>query len=218
MKYKMIIFDMDGTILYTLEDLKNCVNYSLRQSDLPERTIEEVRTFVGNGIRKLVERAVPENTSIELIDKVFEDFKLYYKDHCTDYTKPYDGINELLIELRKLGYKTTVVSNKIDFAVQDLVKDYFDGLFDMAIGDRDDIENKPAPDAVYKILETFDINKNEAIYIGDSEVDIATAKNAGIDSIIVEWGFRDRDFLESHGAKVFAKEPKDVLKILDNNL
>lgn len=215
MKYKMVIFDMDGTILYTLDDLMNCVNYALRQSGFPERTLEEVRCFVGNGVRKLVERAVPAGTDSMSIERVVDTFKDYYRIHCTDYTRPYTGIRELLVSLREKGYRTTVVSNKIDFAVQDLVHDYFDGLFDLAIGDREGLKKKPEPDAVYEILKTFGITKEEAVYIGDSEVDIATANNAGIDSIIVEWGFRDRDFLLSHGAKVFAGEPGEVLAILE---
>lgn len=215
MRYKLAIFDMDGTILDTLEDLKNCLNYSLRHNGYPERSQDEVRRFLGNGIRKLVERGVPENTPIEQIDKVFADFQVYYKKHCTDLTKPYDGIPELIQQLREAGIHTAVVSNKIDFAVQDLVERFFNGLFDVAVGDREGIAKKPAPDSVFTVLNELHIEKKDAVYIGDSDVDIATAKNAGLDSIIVEWGFRDREFLEEKGAKVFAKKPEDILTLLD---
>ena len=204
-KYKMLIFDMDGTILYTLEDLKNTTNYALNEHGFPERTLEEVRRFVGNGIHKLIERAVPEGTSDADIEAVFTTFEIYYKDHCMDTTRPYDGINDLLTKLRAKGYMTAVVSNKVDFAVQDL-----------AIGEREGVRKKPAPDSVYEVLKEFHLGKDEVIYIGDSDVDYATARNAGVDYILVEWGFRDRAFLESLGATVFAKKPEDILDIVDN--
>lgn len=216
MRYKLAIFDMDGTILNTLGDLKNCLNYALRHNGYPERSFDEVRRFVGNGIRRLVERGVPEGTGVEHTDKVFEDFKIYYKVHCTDLTVPYEGIPALIKRLREKGVLTAVVSNKLDFAVQELVERFFSGLFDMAVGDRGGIAKKPAPDSVFAVLDTLHIEKKDAVYIGDSDVDIATAKNAGLDSIIVEWGFRDRDFLEEKGARVFAKKPEDILSILEN--
>ena len=213
-KYKMLIFDMDGTILYTLEDLKNTTNYALNEHGFPERTLEEVRRFVGNGIHKLIERAVPEGTSDADIEAVFTTCEIYYKDHCMDTTRPYAGINDLLTKLRAKGYMTAVVSNKVDFAVQDLVKDFFIGQFDIAIGEREGVRKKPAPDSVYEVLKEFHLGKDEVIYIGDSDVDYATARNAGVDCILVEWGFRDRAFLESLGATVFAKKPEDILKIV----
>lgn len=216
MRYKLAVFDMDGTILNTLEDLKNCLNYALHHNGYPERSLEEVRRFVGNGIRKLVERGVPEGTGTEQIDKVFEDFKVYYKVHCTDLTVPYEGIPALIKELRSKGVLTAVVSNKVDFAVQELVERFFNGLFDMAVGDREGIAKKPAPDSVFAVLDALHVEKQDAVYIGDSDVDIATAKNAGLDSIIVEWGFRDREFLEEKGARVFAKTPEDILSILED--
>lgn len=215
MKYKLVIFDMDGTILDTLEDLKDCTNHALEQNGFPVRTLQEVRNFVGNGIRKLVERAVPAGTGPGQIDRVFSDFQVYYKLHCTDKTKPYAGIAELLCTLRRQGIKTAVVSNKIDFAVQDLILRYFDGLFDMAVGDRAGMARKPAPDSVYAVLEGLHIDKAAAVYVGDSDVDIDTARNAGLDSIIVTWGFRDREFLAARGASVFAEKPEDVLTLLD---
>lgn len=215
MKYKLVIFDMDGTILDTLEDLKGCLNYALEKNGFPVRTYEEVRNFVGNGIRKLVERGVPAGTGVKEIEGVFSDFQAYYKLHCTDKTKPYDDITELLRALRERGLRTAVVSNKIDFAVQDLVRRYFHGLFDMAVGDRAGMARKPEPDSVYAVLEGLHIEKEAAIYVGDSDVDIDTARNAGIDSIIVTWGFRDREFLEAHGASIFAGKPMDVLALLE---
>lgn len=213
-KYKMVIFDMDGTILDTLEDLKNCINYALEVSGFPTRTTDEVRMFVGNGLWKLVERAVPAGTSEEEKEHVFKELTSYYKDHCTDNTKAYAGILELLRSLRDQSYMTAVVSNKADFAVQELVRDYFDGLFDYAVGEREDVRKKPAPDAVNAILNKYGLNPSDAIYVGDSDVDIETAKNANMDCISVLWGFRDRVFLEQHGASVYAEKPEDIQSLL----
>ena len=213
-KYKMVIFDMDGTILDTLEDLKNCINYALEVSGFPTRTTDEVRMFVGNGLWKLVERAVPAGTSEEEKEHVFKELTSYYKDHCTDNTKAYAGILELLRSLRDQSYMTAVVSNKADFAVQELVRDYFDGLFDYAVGEREDVRKKPAPDAVNAILNKYGLNPSDAIYVGDSDVDIETAKNAHMDCISVLWGFRDHTFLEQHGASVYAEKPEDILSLL----
>ncbi|MBE6715358.1 MAG: HAD family hydrolase [Ruminococcaceae bacterium] len=214
MKYKLVIFDLDGTILDTLEDLYNSVNFALCKNNLPERSIVEVRSFVGNGIRLLIERAVPENTAPKTVDIIFSDFKSHYRNHSIDNTEPYPGIIDLLVELRKSGIKTAVVSNKADFAVQELIKQYFDGLFDFAVGERENIAKKPNPDSVYEALRFLDINKEEAVYIGDSEVDIETARNSGLDEIIVDWGFRDTDFLHKCGAKLIFSEPDKLLKYL----
>ena len=197
MRYKLAVFDMDGTILNTLEDLADSTNYALKANGLPERTIDEVRRFVGNGIRLLIERAVPTDTDKELTDKVFDTFKEYYKTHCAVKTRPYDGIKDVLLELRKTGCLTAVVSNKADFAVQDLCKDYFDNLFDFAIGEREGIKKKPAPDSVFEVLSKLNVEKADAVYIGDSDVDFATSVNAGMDVIMVGWGFRDAEFLRS---------------------
>lgn len=211
---KMLIFDMDGTILYTLEDLMNSTNYALLEYGYPVRTLDEVRQFVGNGIHKLVERAVPEGTPKDRIEDVFETLEKHYKIHCMDTTKPYDGIIDLLKKLREKGFQTAVVSNKVDFAVQDLVDDFFRGLFDIAIGEREGVRKKPAPDSVYEVMKAFHLAKEDVVYIGDSDVDFETAKNAGVDYILVEWGFRDRIFLESLGASVFAKKPEDILNLV----
>lgn len=212
--YKLIIFDMDGTILNTLEDLYESVNYILNEFSFPTRTIEEVRCFVGNGIYKLIERAVPKDTAKETIDEVFEKFIIYYKEHCSIHTKPYDGINELLNELKEKGYKLAVVSNKADSAVKILAEDYFTGLFDDAIGERKGIQRKPSPDSVLALIDEYNVDKQETLYIGDSEVDIQTANNAHIDYALVKWGFRDEEFLYQHGAShIFAscEELKDYI-------
>ena len=214
MRYKLAVFDMDGTILNTLEDLADSTTYALKANGLPERTIDEVRRFVGNGIRLLIERAVPTDTDKELTDKVFDTFKEYYKTHCAVKTRPYDGIKDVLLELRKAGCLTAVVSNKADFAVQDLCKDYFDNLFDFAIGEREGIKKKPAPDSVFEVLSKLNVEKDDAVYIGDSDVDFATSVNAGMDVIMVGWGFRDAEFLREKGVKRIIKQPSEILDII----
>ena len=214
MRYKLAVFDMDGTILNTLEDLADSTNYALKANGLPERTIDEVRIFLGNGIRLLIERAVPTDTDKELTDKVFDTFKEYYKTHCAVKTRPYDGIKDVLLELRKAGCLTAVVSNKADFAVQDLCKDYFDNLFDFAIGEREGIKKKPAPDSVFEVLSKLNDEKDNAVYIGDSDVDFATSVNAGMDVIMVGWGFRDAEFLREKGVKRIIKQPSEILDII----
>lgn len=211
MNYKLAIFDLDGTILNTLEDLADSTNYALSVNGMPERTIDEVRRFVGNGIHKLIERAVPQGSTEEQVEQVFVTFKEYYKDHCAVKTRPYDGIMELLKTLKENGTLTAVVSNKGDFAVQILCKDYFPGLFDFAVGERAGIRRKPAPDSVLAVLEQFQIPKEEAVYIGDSEVDIQTAKNAGMKEIAVTWGFRPEKFLKENGADCIVHTPEKLL-------
>lgn len=200
MNYKLAIFDLDGTLLDTLEDLEQSLNAALLQNALPPRTLEEVRRFVGNGIRKLVERGVPSGTDKTVTDKVYNDFCIYYAKHNADYTYIYRGIPELLDELKKNGCRLAVVSNKADNAVQALCNRFFKGIFDMVIGAKDGIPKKPAPDSVLEILKALRVQKEEAVYIGDSEVDIETAENAGLRSVIVDWGFRDRAVLVARGA------------------
>lgn len=215
MKYMIAIFDLDGTILNTLEDLADSTNYALKTCGYPERTMDEVRQFVGNGIRKLMERAVPEGTPVEEIDRVHETFTAHYKVHCADKTRPYDGIVELLQNLKKDGCKLAVVSNKADYGVQELCKQYFDGVFDFAVGEREGIRKKPAPDSVNEVLKTLGCSRDRAVYIGDSDVDIQTAANAQMDHIIVEWGFRDVPFLIAKGAKVLVEKPEEILEIVE---
>lgn len=208
---KIVIFDLDGTILNTLDDLTNSANYALEINNLPKRTREEIRTFVGNGIRKLIENAVPDTTTKELTDKIFSDFSAYYKGHCTDKTVPYEGITESLNYLKINGYKTAVVSNKADFAVQGLCRQFFDNIFDYVVGEKEGIRRKPYPDSVLEVIKYFNVEKQDAIYIGDSEVDIKTAQNAGINSILVDWGFRDKTFLINHGASSIVSTASDMI-------
>lgn len=215
MKYDLIIFDMDGTILNTLEDLKNSLNYVLQQAGYQTRTLEEVRTFVGNGIRKTIERALPSDIEEEKIDELFSLFMDYYAIHNTDNTKPYNGVIDLLKELKHLGYKTAVVSNKQDSAVKSLCKKFFTGLFDVEIGEKENIAKKPDPDEVNEVLKILNIDRTKSIYIGDSEVDIQTAQNSKMKSIIVDWGFRDRKFLYEHGAEVIVSNPSEILNIIN---
>lgn len=214
MKYKAVIFDMDGTILNTLEDLKNATNYSLRQFGMPERSLEEVRMFVGNGIRKLVERAVPAGTPEEKIAQILDVFLEYYEIHSADNTSPYPGILELVEKLKKSGIKTAVSTNKADVPAQELGREYFNGIFDLIVGQQDGLKVKPAPDSVNKILSILDIQKKDAIYIGDSDVDVQTAKNSGLDFIGVSWGFRGREFLEKNGAKNIVDNANEILDLV----
>ncbi|MGN0598421.1 MAG: HAD family hydrolase [Oscillospiraceae bacterium] len=212
--YKLAVFDMDGTILDTLEDLMDSVNFALSECGYPTRTYDEVRRFVGNGIRKLIERAVPEGLTVEEIDRVHEVFTGHYKVHCADKTKAYDGIKPLLEKLRANGVKTAVVSNKADYGVQELCREYFDGLFDYAVGEREGIRRKPAPDSVNEALRVLNTDKSEAVYIGDSDVDFETAKNAELPCISVLWGFRDEEFLREMGATLFVRRPEEIFDII----
>ena len=211
-----VIFDLDGTLLDTLEDLWSAVNYALASCNMPERSLDEVRQFVGNGIRMLMTRAVPGGEKNPDFDKAFEVFKQYYGVHCNDTTKPYDGIPELLQELKNKGYAVAIVSNKIDSAVQDLNDRYFPQV-EVAVGDRENMRRKPEPDSVFLALKELGRTQDEAVYVGDSEVDLQTAQNAGLPCISVLWGFRDREFLTGHGAQIFVEKPMEILDILKRN-
>ena len=213
--YKLAIFDMDGTILDTLEDLADSVNYALEACGMPKRSIEEVRKFVGNGIRKLIERAVAHGADEEQINQVFDTFNNYYKDHCAIKTKAYDGIVEVISELRKAGIKTAVVSNKADYGVLSLCESYFKGLFDFAVGEREGVRRIPYPDSDLAVLDRFEISRENAVYIGDSEVDYETSVNAEVASNMVSWGFRDEDFIRSKGARVFVNKPHELLEFFE---
>lgn len=210
MSYKLAIFDMDGTILDTLEDLESSLNFALTEAGCPARKREDVRRFLGNGMQRLIELAVPPDCPEEKKTKILERFKEHYKIHCADRTKPYDGITELLQDLRESGCRTAVVSNKGDFAVQELNQQYFAGLMDCAIGEKEGVRKKPAPDSVNEVLRELQIGQQDAVYIGDSEVDIETAKNAGMDCIIVSWGFRERDFLIAQGAELIVDSAEEL--------
>lgn len=211
-----VIFDMDGTVLYTLDDLKTATNVILRQYGYPERSLDEVRQFVGNGIRKTIERAVPADVAEnqELIDLMFTDFQKYYDVHCLDETRPYDGILELMDTLKAKGYKMAIVSNKVDTAVKELNQHFFGDRVPVAIGEKPGVKKKPAPDTVFAALEELGSTKEESVYIGDSDVDFNTALNSDMPCISVLWGFRNRDFLESMGASTFAQKPEDILGLL----
>lgn len=214
MKYKLALFDMDGTVLDTLQDLADSTNAVMRMHRYPTHSMEAIRSFVGNGARVLIEKALPSGTSAEEIDTVFGDFKEYYGKHSADATKPYDGILEMLRQLRAAGVHTAVVSNKPDFAVKALAAKYFDGLFDMAIGDRDGVRKKPAPDSVLEVMATLGATHGEAVYIGDSDVDVQTAKNAGIDGIFVDWGFRSAACLRESGATQIVSTPAEICRLI----
>lgn len=214
MNYKLAIFDLDGTILNTLDDLADSLNHALTSVGLPARTLDEVRRFVGNGIRKLVERSVPDGCDGALTDRVFECFKAYYKDHCAIKTAPYEGIPTLLRTLKGEGMKLAVVSNKADFAVRSLCADYFDGSFDYAVGERAGIRRKPAPDSVNEVIAHFAVERSAVVYIGDSEVDVETARNAAIDCIAVDWGFRDAALLRECGAERIVSDAEALKRCL----
>ena len=213
-----IIFDLDGTLLNTLEDLHACFNKAIKQYGYPERSIEEIKSFVGNGIKKAIERALPFKVDDKELDDIVNYFREYYKEHMFELTKPYDGIIELLDSLKQKGYKLAVVSNKHDTAVKSLVKHYFGEYINISIGEGIDVNKKPSTDGVFKAIKELNSKKENCIYIGDSDVDIETAKNADIPCISVLWGFRDEAFLRERGGSIFVKEPKDIIKIIEKNL
>lgn len=213
-KYETVIFDLDGTLLNTLEDLADAVNYALRKMGMPERTLEEVRTFVGNGVRRLMELSVPEGSNNPAFEETFAKFREYYGVHCNDKTKPYEGVLELIRELKKAGYALAIVSNKLDSAVKELAEIYFEGIVKVAIGEKEGVAKKPAPDTVYEALRELNMPKETAVYVGDSEVDVMTAKNSGLPCISVLWGFRDEAFLRQNGATQFARTAEEVKSYL----
>lgn len=210
MKYDAVIFDLDGTLTDTLEDLKNSVNYALSQFGFPERNTEEIRSFVGNGVKRLIYLSVPENTPDEISESCLSVFREHYNNHSCEKTKPYDGIADLLKLLKDNGIKTAVVTNKMHSAAEDIVKYFFDGLIDVTVGQIDGVAQKPQPDGVYRVLDLLGVSREKAVYVGDSEVDCITAKNAGIPCIGVMWGFRDRDVLIKNGADYIVDRPLDI--------
>ena len=214
MTRKVIIWDLDGTLMDTLQDLYLATNHALRAFGMPERSLDEVRCFVGNGVRRLIQLAVPQGDSNQLFEDVFKEFKAYYVEHCQDNTDLYPGIADTLQALKEAGYRMAVVSNKLQTGVDELHKEYFSQYIDVAIGERSGISRKPAPDMVVQALQELGADKEEAVYIGDSDVDIMTARNSGLPCISVLWGFRDRDFLLEHGATTFAQQPRDIIDLL----
>lgn len=211
--YKVFIFDLDGTLLDTLGDLASAVNYALRTHGMPEHSIDAVRRFVGNGVRVLIQRAVPDGEFNLQFEDVLATFRQYYLEHSLGTTRPYDGIPEMLSELRRRGCRTAVVSNKFDAATKELCRHFFADSIEVAIGEHEaeGIRRKPAPDTVLEALRQLGVTKENAVYVGDSDVDILTARNAGLPCISVLWGFRDRDFLQAHGATTFVTSPLQLL-------
>lgn len=209
-----IVFDMDGTVLDTLEDLTVSMNYVLSKFGMPEHKLEEYRLFFGNGVGEALRLSLPEGTSEDIIDEMLPVFKEHYDAHCLDKTGPYDGILDVMRELKLRGYKTAIVSNKIDSAVKELHQRFFGDSVDIAIGEQPGINRKPAPDMVNLALKELGSSKEESVYIGDSEVDFMTAENSGLPCISVLWGFRDKDFLIEQGAYCFAEKPQDIIDIL----
>lgn len=214
MKYNTVIWDLDGTLLDTLDDLAEATNHALRTWGMRERTRDEVRRFVGNGVRMLIKRAVEDGEQNPLFEKVFRTFKEYYIEHCQDNTALYSGIRETLETLKGMGIRMAVVSNKLQAGVTELATTWFAGIMDVAVGEREGIKRKPAADMVEIAMEAMGAERATTVYIGDSDVDIETARNAGLDCISVLWGFRDRDFLIEHGATTLAGKPQDIIGII----
>ncbi len=213
-KYKAIIFDLDGTLLNTLDDLADSVNYALEQMAYPKRTLEEVRTFVGNGVKNLVIRAVPQTTCNDMMEETLSIFKEHYSGNMLNKTRPYDGILELLAELKNQGYQMAIVSNKFDDAVKNLNNIFFSEFIQVAIGESSSVAKKPSPDTCLKAMEELGVKAEDCLYVGDSDVDIQTAANSGVESISVTWGFRDEDFLRANGATEIIHKPMELLNHL----
>ncbi len=209
---KIVIFDLDGTLLNTLDDLADSTNYALAKFGYPTRTIEEVRQFVGNGVARLIERAIPTGKNNPNFEKCLAIFKENYAKNMYNKTAPYAGILEMLSNLKSKGLKIAVVSNKFDLAVKELCKKYFDGYIDFAAGENEaqGIKKKPAPDTVFTVLKEFELNPEDAVYVGDSDVDIMTAKNSQMPCISVTWGFRDEGFLLKNGATILINTPSEI--------
>ena len=212
--YKAVLFDLDGTILNTLDDLFYSTNYALEKYNLNKRTYEEIRCFVGNGVRVLIEKAVGENHQ-HFVDNVILEFKNHYKEHSLDHIREYDGIKELLNELKRKGLKLAVVTNKFNQAAQDIINKYFNSIFDVVLGETKELSRKPNPDMCNYVLKELGITSCEALYVGDSDVDIMTAKNANLRCISCSWGFKTKDELISFGANIIIDNPNELLKYLN---
>ena len=213
MKYNTYIFDLDGTLLDTLQDLAASVNYALRKHGMPEHSIDDVRRFVGNGVRLLMERAIPDGAQNPDFEVTFATFREHYMHHSLDTTRPYPGIPEVLAELKARGCRLAVVSNKMMAATQELIRHFFPDTIEVAIGEHEaeGIRKKPAPDTVFAALKELGVGKEDAVYVGDSDVDIQTARNSGLPCISVLWGFRDKEFLIKNGGETFVSKPSELL-------
>ena len=210
-QYDTYIFDLDGTLLATLDDLAASTNYALAAHGMPRHSTDDIRRFVGNGVRKLMERAVPDGENNPLFEDTLATFRQHYSLHSLDNTRPYPHVEDMLRELRRRGKRIAVVSNKFYSATQQLCHHFFPDTVEVAIGEREGIMKKPAPDTVFEALRQLGTDKAGAVYIGDSDVDIATARNAGIPCLSVLWGFRDRDFLQAQGATTLISSPQQLL-------
>lgn len=215
MKIKAVIWDLDGTLLDTLDDLAASTNAALAQSGFPVRTREEVRAFVGNGVRRLIERATPPGADGAQVQAVYDAFVAHYALHSRDRTRPYGDIPWLLDELAGRGVKMGIVSNKIDFAVGALSRFYFGGRMQVNVGDDPSRRRKPAPDSVLEAMRRMGVSPEETVYVGDSDVDVYTAANAGVCGVAVCWGFRSRESLLAAGARHVADTPRELLAILE---
>ena len=209
-----VIFDLAGTLTDTLQDLCNSVNHALREMGWPVRTLAEVRSFVGNGVRRLVERAVPPTAQTEDRERCFACFQRHYLEHCQDNTRLYPGIADMLCELRDRGVRMAIVSNKLQAGVDELCQRFFPGLVDVAVGQREAVPLKPAPDMVRLAMREIGATPESTLYVGDSEVDVMTARNAGLPLVAVLWGFRDREQLVKAGAATFVTHPRELLDII----
>lgn len=213
-QYTTVLFDLDGTLLDTLGDLANSVNFALQQYGFAAISAEDTRRFIGNGYAKLLERAIPDGVDSPHFDRCLKEFAEHYNHNMMNRTKPYPGILELLAELKKRNYRMAVVSNKNDSAVKALVEHYFGEYIQCAIGASAEIAHKPDPASVYKALKELGAEKSSAVYVGDSDVDILTARNAGLPCVCVSWGFRDRELLEHSGASCIIDKPLELLALL----
>ncbi|MFB0920326.1 MAG: HAD family hydrolase [Oscillospiraceae bacterium] len=213
-EYTAIIWDMDGTLLDTLDDLADGVNAALTEFNLPVKTRDEIRSFIGNGINRTLELSVPSGKSHPRFEDILSFFKDFYEINSSNKTKPFFGLDRALPELKRRGYRMAIVSNKTDSTVKALAELFFQGLMDTAIGNSEGLRRKPFPDEVLEALSAMDTAKASAVYIGDSEVDIETAKNTGVDCICVSWGYRSRQELTAQGAKVIIDTPEELLGLL----
>lgn len=211
-----VIFDLDGTLLNTLGDLRAATNHALEVRGLPPHSMEEIRQFIGNGIRLLICRAMPEGTPEAEIDAALDDFKAYYAAHIHDRTVPYDGIPQLLTALRKRGVKVAVLSNKIDSASQQLIEYFFPGKTDVVFGEHVGVPRKPDPTSCRMVMQRLGVQPEQVLYVGDSGTDMQTAKNAGLYAVGVTWGFRSKEVLLEYGADILVHRPEQILQILDS--
>ena len=216
MKYTTIVFDCDGTLLDTLTDLRNAVNYVLSAHDLPKRSVPEVKAALGNGVAHLMRQSLPTSISEAQFNTYLDEFKAYYGEHLQDYTAPYPGMLDVLDTLRAKGYKLAIVSNKIQEGVTPLNKEYFGDRLPVAIGERPGLQRKPAPDMVLQALKELNSTPNESIYVGDSEVDVATAENSGLLCIGVTWGFREESLHQELGVTHIARKADDIVSIVES--